>query len=50
MQLGSNLSGQAMLIADQELFELHDLEGAPLGMIEAITNEFEAPGTLAELA
>jgi 2-keto-4-pentenoate hydratase/2-oxohepta-3-ene-1,7-dioic acid hydratase in catechol pathway len=38
-----------VLITDDELFELHTLGGAPLGMIEAITNEFEAPGTLDKL-
>jgi 2-keto-4-pentenoate hydratase/2-oxohepta-3-ene-1,7-dioic acid hydratase in catechol pathway len=50
VRLGSNLSGQALLISDDELFELRALDGQPLGMIEAITNEFEAPGTLVELA
>jgi 2-keto-4-pentenoate hydratase/2-oxohepta-3-ene-1,7-dioic acid hydratase in catechol pathway len=50
VRLGSNLSGQALLISDDELFELRALDGRPLGMIEAIINEFEAPGTLVELA
>jgi 2-keto-4-pentenoate hydratase/2-oxohepta-3-ene-1,7-dioic acid hydratase in catechol pathway len=50
VRLGSNLSGQAMLIGDDEVFELHALDGAPLNMIEAVSNEFEAPGTLAKLA
>ena len=50
MRLGSNLSGQTVLISDDELRELHALGGEPLGMIEAITTEFQAPGTLRELA
>jgi 2-keto-4-pentenoate hydratase/2-oxohepta-3-ene-1,7-dioic acid hydratase in catechol pathway len=50
VQLGSNLSGQAILISDQELLGLHALGGEPLTMIEAITTEFQAPGTLRELA
>ncbi len=50
VRLGSNLSGQTVLLTDNALFELHDLAGAPVGIIEAISNEFEAPGTLEKLA
>jgi 2-keto-4-pentenoate hydratase/2-oxohepta-3-ene-1,7-dioic acid hydratase in catechol pathway len=50
VRLGSDLGGQTLLITDSELRALHALNCEPLGMIEAITTEFEAPGTLRELA
>jgi 2-keto-4-pentenoate hydratase/2-oxohepta-3-ene-1,7-dioic acid hydratase in catechol pathway len=50
VQLGSNRSGQVVVISENESRALLAPDGQPLGMIAAITSEFAAPGTLRGLA